>query len=99
MYTLQGLWTQAREKLDVVTVIFANRRYAILEGELRNVGVSEAGPNARRMLELVDPQLGWVKLANGMGVEAGRAESVAEFIKLFSAALERNGPFLIEAVV
>lgn len=99
MYTLQGLWTQAREKLDIVTVIFANRRYAILEGELRNVGVSEAGPNARRMLELVDPELGWVKLANGMGVEAGRAESVAEFIKLFSAALKRSGPFLIEAVV
>jgi acetolactate synthase-1/2/3 large subunit len=51
------------------------------------------------MLELVDPELGWGKLANGMGVEAGRAESVAEFIKLFSAALKRNEPFLIEAVV
>ena len=99
MYTLQGLWTQARERLNVVTIVFANRRYAILEGELKNVGVTQAGPNARKMLDLMDPTLGWVRLAEGMGVEAGRAETVAEFTRLFEAALRQNGPFLIEAMI
>lgn len=99
MYTVQGLWTQARERLDVITVVFANRRYAILESELKNVGALSVGPNARRMLELVDPTLGWVRLAEGLGVEAGSASSTAEFVALLKAALGRPGPFLIEVVI
>jgi acetolactate synthase-1/2/3 large subunit len=99
MYTVQGLWTQARERLDVVTIVFANRAYRILETELRNVGVSDAGPNARRMLELVDPSLDWIKLAEGMGVEGRRVDTVAGFRKALSAAFESSGPFLIEAVI
>lgn len=99
MYTVQGLWTQARENLDIVTIIFANRSYAILQGEMRNVGVNDFGRNARRMLNIDDPSLDWVSMANGMGVEAGRAETVEEFLRLFEGALSRRGPYLIEAVL
>lgn len=99
MYSLQGLWTQARERLDIVTIIFANRAYRILEAELRNVGVAQAGPNARRMLELTDPHLDWVRLAQGMGVEAARAETVGRFADCLQAALSQRGPMLIEAVI
>ncbi|WP_460449002.1 acetolactate synthase large subunit [Alsobacter sp. SYSU BS001988] len=99
MYTVQGLWTQARENLDVVTVVFANRSYAILHGEMRNVGVNQFGRNAARMLNLDEPFLDWVTMAKGMGVEGGRAETMEEFEKLFRAALSRKGPFLIEAVI
>lgn len=99
MYTVQGLWTQAREKLDVVTVVFANRRYAVLQNEMRNVGVDHYGQNAQRMLHLDDPTLDWVSMARGMGVEGGRATNLAEFIKLYREALSRPGPFLIEAAL
>ncbi len=99
MYTVQGLWTQARENLDIVTVVLANRAYAILQGEMRNVGVNHFGRNASRMLDLGDPALDWCALANGMGVEAGRATTVEEFTALLDAALLRRGPFLIEALI
>ncbi len=99
MYTVQGLWTQARERLDVVTIVFANRRYKILHGELKSVGAGTAGENARRMLDLDDPALDWVKLANGMGVDAARAETCESFYDLLAAALSRKGPFLIKAVL
>ncbi len=97
MYTLQALWTQARENLDVVTVIFANASYAILQGEMRAVGVNDFGTNARRMLTLDEPVLDWTLMARGMGVEAARAETLEDFNSLFDAALRRRGPFLIEA--
>ncbi|WP_104663214.1 acetolactate synthase large subunit [Ensifer adhaerens] len=97
MYNIQGLWTQARENLDVVTVIFSNRTYAILHAEMRNVGVEEIGANARQMLNLDNPTLDWVSLARGLGVEAAVATSCEAFAALFSAALSRRGPFLIEA--
>ncbi|HZH51491.1 MAG TPA: acetolactate synthase large subunit [Microvirga sp.] len=99
MYTVQGLWTQARENLDVVTVVFSNRAYAILQGEMRNVGVNDFGRNARRMLSIDEPALDWVGMAKGLGVEAGRATTVEEFVRLFEGALARRGPFLIEAVL
>jgi acetolactate synthase-1/2/3 large subunit len=99
MYTLQGLWTQARENLDIVTIVFANRSYAILQGEMRNVGVKEFGRNAQRMLNIDEPSLDWVSMAKGMGIEAGCAETIEEFLKLFKAALSYQGPFLIEAVI
>ncbi|SIQ09522.1 MULTISPECIES: acetolactate synthase large subunit [unclassified Bosea (in: a-proteobacteria)] len=99
MYTVQGLWTQAREKLDIVTVIFANRTYQILHGEMRAVGVNDFGRNATLMLNLDEPALDWVQMARGMGVEAARATTAEEFADLFRAALARKGPFLIEAVI
>ncbi|MEI4487531.1 acetolactate synthase large subunit [Frigidibacter sp. MR17.14] len=99
MYTVQGLWTQARERLDVVTIVFANRRYQILHGELANVGAGQPGENARRMLDLDDPALDWVGIARGMGVEAARADTVAAFHDILRGALAGRGPFLIEAVL
>ncbi|MHA6686262.1 acetolactate synthase large subunit [Mesorhizobium sp. A556] len=99
MYTVQALWTQARERLDVVTIVFANRRYQILHGELKNVGAGAPGVNASRMLDLVDPALDWVGLAAAMGVEGARAESAEQFSDLLRAACGRKGPFLIEAVL
>lgn len=99
MYTVQGLWTQARERLDVLTIVFANRRYQILHGELLNVGAGPAGQNARRMLDLDDPALDWVGMARAMGVEAARADTAEAFNDLLRAALSRKGPFLIEAVI
>ncbi|TPN76849.1 acetolactate synthase large subunit [Mesorhizobium sp. CU2] len=99
MYTVQGLWTQAREKLDVVSIVFSNRTYAILHGEMRNVGVNSIGENARRMLDLDQPALDWVALANGMGVEAARADTCERFDALLDSAMSRPGPFLIEAVI
>ena len=98
MYTLQGLWTQARERLDVTTVILANRKYAILLGEYQGVGANP-GRTALDMLDLGNPDLDWVRLANGMGVEAARAETMEAFADLFSQANARPGPFVIELVV
>ncbi|WP_309082922.1 acetolactate synthase large subunit [Chelativorans sp.] len=99
MYTVQGLWTQARERLDILTIVFSNRGYSILKGEMRNVGVNEFGRNARRMLEIDDPALDWCSLAKGMGVEAARATTAEEFTNLLTAGLSRRGPFLIEALI
>jgi acetolactate synthase-1/2/3 large subunit len=66
---------------------------------MRNVGVNDFGRNARRMLNLDEPALDWIAMARGMGVEAGRAATVEEFVRLFDGALSRRGPFLIEAVL
>lgn len=99
MYTLQGLWTQARERLDVVTVIFANRSYAILHGEMRKMGIEKLGENARRMLDIDDPAIGWVDLARAMGVDAEQVSTAGRFEEVFRSALRRRGPFLIEAAL
>jgi len=99
MYTLQALWTQAREKLDVTTVIFANRSYAILNIELARVGAGNPGPKALSMLDLHNPELDWVKLANGMGVEASRATNIRDFESQFESAIRQTGPRLIEVVL
>jgi len=99
MYTLQSLWTQAHEKLDVVTVLFANRSYRILQGELERVGLENVSPSAKQKLELTPPDLNWVKLANGMGVPAERAESAEDFSKYLKAAISSSGPHFIEAVL
>ena len=99
MYTLQALWTQAREKLDVTTVIFANRSYAILNIELARVGASNPGPKALSMLDLHNPELDWVKLANGMGVEASRATNIRDFEGQFESAIRHTAPRLIEVIL
>jgi acetolactate synthase I/II/III large subunit len=99
MYTLQALWTMARERTDVLVLIYANRRYNILLGELKAVGAASIGYNASRMLDLVDPSLNWVQLAQGMGVEAARATTAKELIDLMRSALAKPGPFLIEMVM
>lgn len=97
-YSLPALWTQARERLDVVNVILSNRAYKVLFGEMAGVGAT-AGPAARRLMELTDPQLDWVKLAEGYSVEAARAETMERFDDLFVSALARRGPMLIELAI
>ncbi|MBN8888838.1 MAG: acetolactate synthase large subunit [Rhodospirillales bacterium 70-18] len=98
MYTIQGLWTQARERLDVTTIIFNNKKYQILIGELANVGANP-GRVAMDMLDLGNPDLDFVKLAAGMGVEGARAETMEQFNDLFAASLTRKGPFVIELMI
>ena len=98
MYTLQGLWTQAREGSDVVTVIYANRSYAILHHELRNVG-ADPGPKARDMFDLERPALDFVALARGMGVDARRVDTADAFNRALAAAFSAEGPQLIEAAI
>jgi len=95
MYSLQALWTQAREKLDVINVVFANRRYAILQGELAAVG-AQPGPASKELFDLSRPEIRWTKLAEGMGVEAVRVETLEAFADVFASACTKRGPFLIE---
>ena len=82
-----------------MTVILANRSYAILHHELKNVGATSAGRNAARMFDLRDPSLGWVHLANGMGVEATSVTDTAGLRAALDSAAARRGPFLIEALI
>lgn len=98
MYTLQGLWTQAREGLNVTTIIFANRSYEILKGELLRVGANP-GPTALDMLDLRRPDLDFCALARGMGVPAQRVEDAAELHRAIVAAVHEPGPMLIEAIL
>ncbi|MFF7638213.1 acetolactate synthase large subunit [Kitasatospora sp. NPDC008050] len=99
MYTLQALWTQSREALDVTTVIFDNASYAILDGELRRLGAFQ-GADAQRSRSLIDiPGLDFVALAGGMGVPATRARTAEEFTEQLRRALAEPGPHLIDAVV
>jgi len=99
MYTNQALWTQAREQLDVTTIIFANQKYSILQIEFARVGAHNPGPKAMSMLDLSNPELNWVSLADGMGVPAWRVHTVAEFVTALQTSLATPGPTLIEAML
>ncbi len=92
MYTLQALWTQAREGLNVTTVILSNRSYAILLGEMRNVGVEQPGPVGRDMMTLDRPALDWPSLARGMGVEAAATDDAEQFRQPARAGARDAGP-------
>jgi acetolactate synthase I/II/III large subunit len=98
LYTMQALWTQAREKLDVTTVILSNRKYAILEWEFAKVGARSRGA-ALDLFDLGNPTLDWTRLAGGLGVDARRVETMEEFADLLAASFKRRGPFLIELVI
>jgi acetolactate synthase I/II/III large subunit len=99
MYTIQSLWTMARENLDVTVVIFSNRGYQILRLELEAVGVTDVGRNAVQMLDVADPSLDWVALAKGHGVNAARVTDTDAFVAAFGRAMRKKGPFLIEVVL
>ena len=99
MYTMQALWTMAREGLDVTVVVFANRAYQILRGELAGVGASAPGRRANDMLTLDRPDLDWLALAKGHGVEAGRATNLEELAQQLKRGLAVAGPYLIELVI
>lgn len=97
MYTPQALWTMAREKLDVTTVLLNNASYAILNIELARVGAMNPGPKALSLLDLSNPMIDWVELSHGMGVPAVRAKTAAEFRASLKEALAIKGPRLVEA--
>jgi acetolactate synthase-1/2/3 large subunit len=99
MYTLQALWTMVREQLNVVAVILANRRYRILDIEMRRTGAVDFGRLANDMIDIGRPNLDWVKLAEGLGVQATRATTEDEFIAHFRAAVNQTGPTPIEAII
>jgi acetolactate synthase-1/2/3 large subunit len=99
MYTVQALWTMARNQLDVTMLVFANRTYQILRGELAGVGAGEPGKNANAMLTIGNPDLDWVSIAKGHGVDAGRATTLDELAKEFKRGLASSGPYLIEVVL
>jgi acetolactate synthase-1/2/3 large subunit len=98
MYTIQGLWTQAREGSNVTTIILANRAYEILKGELHNVG-AQPGPDALSMLNLDRPHLDFVAVARGMGVPGRRVEDVRDLMQAIEDAAKEPGPYLIEAML
>ena len=99
MYTVQALWTMAREDLDVTTVIINNGSYAILNIELARVGVVDPGPIALSLLDLTRPAIDWVSISEGLGVPAVRADTVEGFREALGEALGTKGPRLVEAVV
>jgi acetolactate synthase-1/2/3 large subunit len=96
MYTLQALWTMARESLNVTTVVFANHDYAVLKREFSYLGVGQPGTRASDMFSIGRPNLDWVQLAKGMGVPGTRVNSLDAFGKALRAGLESQGPTLIE---
>ena len=98
MYTIQGLWTQARENLDVTTILFNNRKYAILQVEFMRVGANP-GPKAMDMLDLSRPDLNFVGMAQSMGVEAEQVTTAETFHKALARGLAVDGPYLIEVMI
>ncbi len=97
MYTVQALWTMARERLDVTAIIFNNASYSVLNVELERVGAAQIGPKARAQLDLGEPRLDFARLAQGMGVHAVRAERAEDFTHALEYALAHAGPHLIDA--
>ncbi len=99
MYMPQALWTQAREQLDILTIVFANRTYQILRDEMSNVGVTAGGPQAEALTDIGNPRIDWVPLARAFGVEAFRATTADEFSHHINAGLALPGPVVIEAAL
>ena len=99
MYTIQALWTQARERLNVVTIILSNRAYKILHREMHGVGVQSLGENSLRMLNIDGPELDFAALAKGMGVEAVRVRTRVEFGQALLRGFATSSPFLIDAIL
>lgn len=99
MYTIQSLWTMAREQLDVTTIIFNNASYSVLNIEIERVGALEVGEKAKAQLDLNGPVLNFAQLAQGMGVHGVRVSTAEELNKAMAYALEHKGPHLIEVMV
>ncbi|MFZ1889188.1 MAG: acetolactate synthase large subunit [Candidatus Binataceae bacterium] len=99
MYTVQALWTQAREQLNVTTIVCSNRAYRILQIEAARAGNAEPGRQARSLTELHPPEIRWTELARGLGVPGVRVETADDLVKNLERALEEPGPSLIEAML
>jgi len=97
-YTIQSLWTQAREQLNVTTVIFANRKYNILNIEYGRLGVTEVGPIAASLFDIGNPDIDWAMMANSMGVPSATARTAEELCSLLTRSYQQPGPFLIQAI-
>lgn len=99
MYTVQSLWTMARESLDVTVLVFANRAYRILEAEFRNMGLGVPSHAAKAMLHIGNPDLDWCSLARGLGVDSTRVTDLRSFAAGLERAFSTRGPYLIEVLV
>ncbi|MEY2571196.1 MAG: acetolactate synthase large subunit, partial [Acidimicrobiaceae bacterium] len=100
LYTIQSLWTMAREGLDVTTVLYNNRSYSVLNMELDRVGAdAAAGPIARAMFDLSEPAIDFVHLAQGLGVPAQRVDTADDLVVALERSLAEDGPSVIEAIV
>ncbi len=99
MYTIQALWTMARERLDITTVVFSNRGYLILDIELQRHGLGPAGANAHRLMDMDDPRIDFVKMAEAQGVDAHRVEDCARLADVLSDCLKQPGPHFIEVMM
>lgn len=99
MYTVQSLWTMARERLNILTIIFSNRSYRVLNIELARTNAGGGGEVARQLLSLDDPALDWTKIAEGMGVQAARCADIASCDQAIRRLMSEPGPSLIEVVL
>jgi acetolactate synthase-1/2/3 large subunit len=99
MYTIQSLWTMAREKLNVTSIIFNNASYSVLNIELERVGAESIGPKAKSQLDLNGPVINFAQLANGMGVHGVRVDTAEDLVKAMEYAFSHEGPHLIEVMV
>jgi acetolactate synthase-1/2/3 large subunit len=99
MYTVQALWTQAREGLNVTTLICSNRSYRILQIELKRAGITSDGPNTQAVTELKNPAIDWVKIAQGFGVPGVSVSAAEDLARELSKALAEPGPHLIEMIL
>jgi acetolactate synthase-1/2/3 large subunit len=99
MYTVQGLWTQAREGLNITTLICSNRSYRILQVELIRAGIPSYGPNAQTLTELSKPPINWVRIAQGFGVPGVAVSTAEQLASELKRALAEPGPHLIEMLL
>lgn len=99
MYTIQALWTMARERLDIIVLVYANHKYAILQEEMKRMGVKDGQEKWPSVLDIGNPVINWVKLAESMGVEGARVKTANQLAKILQAAIKNKGPILIEAVI
>ncbi len=99
MYTIQALWTQAREGLNVTTLICSNRSYRILQIELKRAGITSDGPNTQALTELKNPPIDWVKIAQGFGIPGVMVSTAEDLGRELSKALAEPGPHLIEMLL
>jgi acetolactate synthase-1/2/3 large subunit len=99
LYTIQSLWTMARESLDVTVIILNNHSYAVLNMELNRVGAEAPGPRAKEMLDLSGPDIDFVEISRGLGVPAERATTGEELVAHLEQALAEPGPHLIDAII
>ncbi|SAL70586.1 benzoylformate decarboxylase [Caballeronia udeis] len=96
MYTIQSLWTQARESLNITTIIFANNSYAILKAEYANMGAGAPGPRALAMIDIDRPRIDWLSMARSMGVPSVAVDTAEAFYKAMADSVNEPGPCLIE---